>query len=386
MSGPRTPRVIELSPEERSELERVMRSQTVAAGLARRARIVLLAADGIPLGQIATLVGVDRNTVRARLDRFRQERLPGLADRPRPGRPALFTLAVILHLVRLACELPRQSGRSLSLWTCTELARQVVRDGVVATISSQTVQRLLAARRLKPWRWRYWLHPKGPRDAEFLRRTREIAELTTRELAPHEMVLSTDEMTSIQPRPRTAPTQPAQPGRAVQLEHEYARKGARNLFAAFNTRTAQVIGACFARKRQVEFIALLERVLTAFDASITTIHLICDNVSVHHGKQVQAWLAQHPRIVLHFTPVHSSWMNQVEQWFSILRRKRLKGQNFADLAELTTAIEQFITEWNQTGQPFTWTAASFEKVVAKAEAEIARTQLATTEATSDLAA
>jgi transposase len=386
MPGPRTPRVIELSPEERSELERLTRSQTVAAGLARRARIILLAAAGMPLGQIATRVGVDRNTVRARLDRFGQERLPGLADRPRPGRPPLFTLAVILCLVRLACELPRQRGRSLSLWTCTERARQLVREGVVATISSRTVHRLLAARRLKPWRWRYWLHPKGPRDAEFLRRTREVAELTTRELAPHEVVLSTDEMTSIQPRPRPAPTRPAQPGRAAQLEHEYARKGARTLFAAFNTRTAQVIGACCARKRQVEFIALLERLLTAFDASITTIHLICDNVSVHRGKQVRAWLAQHPRIALHFLPVHSSWMNQVEQWFSILRRKRLKCQDFADLPELTAAIEQFIAEWNQAGQPFNWTAASFEKVLAKAEAEIASATSATTVARADLAA
>lgn len=219
-----------------------------------------------------------------------------------------------------------------------------------------------------------------------MRRTREVAELTTRELAPHEVVLSTDEMTSIQPRPRTAPTQPAQAGRAVQVEHEYARKGARNLFAAFNTRTAQVIGACVVRKRQVEFIALLEQVLTTFDASITTIHLICDNVSVHHGKQVQAWLAQHPRIVLHFLPVHSSWMNQVEQWFSILRRKRLKCQNFSDLPELTAAIEQFIAEWNQTGQPFKWTAASFEKVLAQAAAEIAQAAVCLPEPVPDAAA
>jgi transposase len=384
--GPRTPRVIALTTDERTELERLGRSQTVAAGLARRARMLLLAADAVPLGQIATLVGVDRNTVRSRLDRFRAERLASLRDRPRPGRPPVFTLAVMLHLVRLACELPGQHGRSLSLWTCTELARQLIRDGLVATISAATVQRLLAARRLKPWRWQYWLHPKGPRDAEFLRRTQEIADLTTRELARHEVVLSGDEMTSLQPRPRTSPTRPAQPGRRVQLEHEYRRKGARNLFAAFNTRTAQVIGACFARKRQVEFIAFLERLLLAFDPSITTIHLICDNVSVHRGKQVQAWLAEHPRIVLHFLPVHSSWMNQVEQWFSILRRKRLKCPNFADLTELTACIEQFIAEWNQTGQPFKWTAASFEKVLAKAEAELARADAAPLDARTDAAA
>ena len=156
----------------------------------------------------------------------------------------------------------------------------------------------------------------------------------------------------------------------MQLEHEYARAGARTLFAAFNTRTGQVIGACFARKRQVEFIALLERLSDQFDPSITTIHLICDNVSVHRGKLVQAWLAKHPRFVLHFTPVHCSWMNQVEQWFSILRRKRLKCPNFADLPALTERIEQFIAEWNKTAQPFHWKEASFAKVLAKARADL----------------
>jgi transposase len=372
--------VVELSSAERVELERVTRSQTVAAGQARRARILLLAADGMPLSRIATLVGVDRNTVKARLDRFQQERLAGLRDRPRPGRRPLFGLAVILHLVRLACDLPDIVGRSVSLWDCTELARQLVRDQIVAAISSQTVQRLLVAQKLKPWRWRYWLHPKGPRDAVFLERTQAIAELTTRELAPHEVVLSADEMTSIQPRPRTAPTRPAQPGRAVQLEHEYARKGARNLFAAFNTRTGQVFGALFARKRQVEFIRLLEGLSGQFDERITTIHLICDNVSVHHGKLVQAWLAKNPRFVLHFTPVHCSWMNQVEQWFSILRRKRLKCPNFADLPELTARIEQFIEEWNETAQPFHWTKASFAKVLTKARAELAQAEAVLAEA------
>jgi transposase len=370
MPGPRTPRVVELSPAEREALERLTRSQTVAAGQARRARILLLAADGLPLSRIAALVGVDRNTVKARLDRFRHEGLESLGDRPRPGRPPLFTLAVILQLVRLACDLPDIRGRSLSLWDCTELARQLVRDQLVAAISSQTVQRLLAAQKLKPWRWRYWLHPKGPRDAVFLERTQAIAELTTHELAPHEVVLSTDEMTSLQPRTRTAPTQPAQPGRAVQLEHEYRRKGARNLFAGFNTRTGRVYGACFARKRQAEFLTFLEGLSAQFDPTITTIHLICDNVSVHHGKLVQAWLVQHPRFVLHFTPVHCSWMNQVEQWFSILRRKRLKCPNFADLPALTERIEQFIEQWNETAQPFHWTPASFAKVLAKAHAEL----------------
>src|SRR6266536_2147924 len=201
MPGPRSPRRVELSPERRADLVRLTRRSTVAAGLARRAQIVLLAADGVPLVRIAQRLGLGRNTVRSWLDRFMAHGLAGLRDRPRPGRPPLFALAVVLHLVRLACELPEQRGRSLSLWDCTELARQLVRDRLVATISSQTVQRLLAARKLKPWRWRYWLHPKRPRDAAFVERTRAIAELTTRALAPHEVVLSVDEITSLQPRP-----------------------------------------------------------------------------------------------------------------------------------------------------------------------------------------
>ncbi len=362
---------MKLSLETRAELVRLTRRPSVAAGLARRARIVLLAADGVPLSRIAQESRSDRKTVRTWVDRFRTGGVEGLRDRPRPGRPSLFTLAVVLYLVRLARDLPDQRGRSLGLWDCTELARQLVRDRIVAAISSQTVQRLLAARRLKPWRWRYWLHPKGPRDAAFVQRVREVADLTTRALAPDEMVLSVDEMTSLQPRPRTSETRPAQPGRAVLLEHEYQRKGARHLFAAFDTRSGRVFGACFARKRQVEFITLLERLAAQIDTTITTIHLIGDNVSVHHGKLVQAWLEAHPRFVLHFTPVHCSWMNQVEQWFSILRRKRLKCPNFADLTELTARIDQFIRQWNETAQPFNWTAASFDTVLAKAEAELA---------------
>lgn len=275
-----------------------------------------------------------------------------------------------LRLVRLACELPDVVGRSLGQWDCAELARQLIRDGVVEAISPQTVQRLLAARRLKPWRVHAWLYPKSPRDAEFVRRTREVAELLTRELEPHEAVLSLDEMTSLQPRPRAGPTRPAQPGRPMQVEHEYARKGALQLFAAFDTRSGQAYGECFYRKRQVECITFLEQLDAAIPAPITALHLLCDNVSVHHGRKVRRWLAKHPRFVVHFTPVHCSWMNPVEQWLSILRRKRLRAPNFADLSALARAVRQFIREWNETAHPFRWTAQSFEKILAKAEAAL----------------
>jgi transposase len=276
-----------------------------------------------------------------------------------------------LHLVRRACELPEQAGRSLSQWDCAELARQLVRDAVVAAISPRTVQRLLAERRLKPWRHHVWLHPRTPRDAAFVDRVRAVADLLGRPLAGHEVVLSLDEMTSLQPRPRRVATRPARPGRPLQVEHEYGRAGATHLFAAFDTRSGQVYGVTTRRKRQVEYLTLLEHLDRALPPTITTIHLLADNVSVHHGALVQQWLAAHPRFVAHFTPVHCSWMNPVEQWFGILRRKRLRSPNFADLPALQRAILQFIVEWNELAHPFRWTARSFDKVLAKLEDALA---------------
>jgi hypothetical protein len=276
-----------------------------------------------------------------------------------------------LHLVRRACELPEQAGRSLSQWDCTELARQLIEDAVVAAISPQTVQRILADHRLKPWRQHVWLHPRSPRDAAFAERVRAVADLLTRPLAAHELVLSLDEMTSLQPRPRRVATRPAQPGRPVQVEHEYTRAGATHLFAAFDTRSGRVYGLTVRRKRQVEYLSLLEHLNQTIPAAVTTIHLLADNVSVHHGKLVRQWLATHPRFVAHFTPVHCSWMNPVEQWFGILRRKRLRSPNFADRAALQRAILQFIAAWNEVAHPFRWTAASFDKILAKVDAAIA---------------
>lgn len=287
------------------------------------------------------------------------------------ARPA-FPPSVATHLIRLACELPDDQRRSLSLWTCAELARTLKRDGVVAEISPQSVQRILESQQLKPWRVHYWLAPKGPLDDAFRAKVVNICDLYTRQLEPSEWVLSLDEITSLQPRPRKGATLPAQPGLVpVRLEHEYKRKGALNLFASFNTRTGEVVGVCGQRKRQVEFIELLEKIDRQAPASVTLINLLCDNVSVHHGKEVRAWLEKHPRFKMHFTPVHCSWMNQVEQWFSILRRKRLAAPNFRDVAELEERIQAFIAEWNEQAHPFKWTKNSFAKVLAKVDAAIA---------------
>ena len=272
-----------------------------------------------------------------------------------------------MHAVKIACERPEQRGRSLSTWDCTEIARELIRSGLVEAISPQTVQRILAHHKLKPWRTHMWLNSKAPRDAAFVEQVREICDLYTRTLAADEVVLSVDEKTSIQPRPRLAPTTAAAPTRPVRVEHEYKRAGALNLLAAFDTRTGKVIGRCYDRKRQVEFIDLLETIEREIPATRRTIHVVLDNVRVHKGKQVQVWLATHSRFAFHFTPVHCSWMNQVEQWFSILQRKRLRLADFANKADLAAKILAFIAQHNEHARPFLWTTRSVAKVMAWAE-------------------
>ena len=248
------------------------------------------------------------------------------------------------------------------------MARTLKRDGVVDSISAQSVQRILESQKLKPWRVHYWLTPKKPRDAEFKAKTLNICELYTRQLEVWERVLSLDEKTSIQPRPRTVENKPAKPdNHPVLVEHEYSRAGALNLLASFDTRSGEAIGICRHRKRQVEFIELLEEIDRRTPDFVTRIHLICDNVRMHKGKLVQAWLMRHSRFVMHHPPVHCSWMNQIEQWFSIVQRKRLAAPNFANLEVLESKILAFIDEWNEQAHPFKWTKKSFEKVLAKAD-------------------
>lgn len=278
-----------------------------------------------------------------------------------------FPPSVAMHLVKLACELPDRLGRSLSQWDCVELGRQLVADGVVPRISPQTVGRILQGHRLKPWRSHLWLSPDVPRDAAFVASVEHLVDLYTRPLEAHEVVLCVDEKTSLQPRPRLSPTLPAQPGQPVRVEHEYRRKGALNLFAAFDTRSGKVYACTAERKRQVEFIAFLEQLDREVPAEKTMIHVVLDNLPMHKGKQVQAWLARHPRFVFHHPPVHCSWMNQVEQWFSILQRKRLRIVDFADKAALAERLLAFVSQWNEHAHPFNWSTKSAAKVMAKCQ-------------------
>lgn len=257
----------------------------------------------------------------------------------------------------------------MSQWDCAEIARQLVRDGVVESISAATVPQILRHHRLKPWRQKLWRSPKVPRDAAFAAQVQGICDLYTRPLRSDEVVLCVDEMTSLQPRPRKSPTKAAKKDRPTLVEHEYGRCGALSLFAAFDTRTGQAYGMTASRKRQSEFIAFLEQLDREIPASVTTIHVVLDNLRMHKGEQVQAGLAKHPRFVFHHPPVPCSWMNQVEQWFGILRRKRLRIADFASKDHLAERLMAFIREWNEIAHPFNWTSKSVAKVMAACRIE-----------------
>jgi transposase len=272
---------------------------------------------------------------------------------------------VALHAIKIACERPETAGKSLSTWDCQEIARKLQEEVIVPRIGRETVRKMLVAEHLRPWRYQMWLSSTVARDADFVARVKNIRALYTRPLAEEEVVLSADEKTSLQPRPRKASSRPAQPGQRVRVEHAYTRCGALNLFSAINTRTGKVSGRTARRKRQREFIAFLEQLDCEFDASIRVIHIVLDNVRMHTGKEVQVWLAQHPRFVFHHPPVHCSWMNQIEQWFSLLARKRLKIADFAGLAELDECLMGFIAQWNLQAHAFRWSEDSFEKILSQ---------------------
>jgi transposase len=284
---------------------------------------------------------------------------------PDPAASRSFPPEVALHLVKRACERPDDRGRSLSFWDCREMARQLAAEGVVPGISPDTVRRVLEHHHLQPWRHHLWLSPTVPRDEAFAAAVQEISDLYTRPRGDDEVVLGVDEKTSLQPRPRKSPTLAARPQRPVRVEHEYGRCGALNLFAAFDTRTGKVYGMTAERKRQAEFIAFLEQWDRQIPATVKTVHVVLDNLRMPKGKQVQAWLAKHPRFVFHHPPVPCSWMNQVEQWFSILQRKRLRIADFADKAALAERLQAFIAEWNQVAHPFKGSTKSVAKVMAK---------------------
>lgn len=335
---------IELSAEEREELERLTRSARTPQALAQRARIVLLASAGMENQQIAAEVGLHANVVGLWRQRFRQERMVGLADRPGRGRKRTYG-----HEARLAVVLSSQSDDQGRRPSVRKIAASLESQGM----SKSTVARLLKAMDLKPWKVESWL---TSRDPDFERKAAEICGLYL-DPPTNALVVCVDEKTGIQALGRVVPDKPARPGSPRKQDFEYVRHGTASLFAAFLVHSGEVIAQVKQRHTRVEFIEFLEEIERCCPAD-RMIHLVVDNLAVHKTQEVRDWVARHWRFQLHFTPTHASWLNQVEMWFSILVRQYLKNAVFGSRQDLVAGLLRFIESYNTNAKPFRWTYAA----------------------------
>jgi transposase len=323
---------------DREKLSALTRSSTVTAGLAQRARIVLLAANGESNTEIASRTGVSRPTVIAWRARYEQSGMSGLGDLPRSGRPRTLDHGEIVS----ATLKPPPPKLGVTHWSSRLLADHL-------GISFSAVAKAWREYGVQPWRAETF---KFSTDPELVAKVTDIVGLY---LDPPEnaVVLCVDEKSQIQALDRTQPMLPMQPGRPERRTHDYVRHGTTTLFAALEIATGQVTGLCQDRHRQVEFLRFLKHVARAYPDQ--QLHLVMDNYAAHKRVEIRDWLAANPRIHVHFTPTSASWLNLVEIWFGIIERQAIHRGTFGNVRELTTAIKRFIAGWNGRARPFVWT-------------------------------
>ena len=329
---------------DRAELERWVRASTLSAGAARRARIVLLAAEGRANSHIAATVGVSVPTVLMWRQRYQSRGLQGLGDAPRSGRPRTVDHAAIVT----ATLKPPPKSLGVTHWSSRLLATRL-------KVSAATVARAWRAYGVQPWRAESF---RFSTDPELVGKVTDVVGLY---LAPPEnaIVLCVDEKSQIQALDRTAPVLPMQPHLIERRSHDYVRHGTTTLFAALEVATGKVTAACKPRHRRQEFLAFLRQVARAYPEG--DLHLVMDNYAAHKTAEVRRWLAANPRVVVHFTPTHASWMNLVEVWFSIIERQAIHRGTYRSVKELNAKIRAFIDAWNdQRAHPFVWTKTADE--------------------------
>ena len=319
-------------------LESWLRATTVPAGLARRARIVLLAAQGVANSRIAQAVGVSVPTVVSWRRRYQAGGVRGLEDAPRSGRPR----QVPRERVVAATLAPPPKRYGVTHWSSRLLARHL-------GIGNATVARVWRSYGIQPWRSGTF---KYSTDPELVAKVTDVVGLY---LAPPDnaVVLCVDEKSQIQALDRTAPMLPMQPGRIERRTHDYTRHGTSTLFAALEVATGRVTAACKPRHRSTELLVFLRQVTRAYPDD--ELHLVMDNYATHKTPEVRAWLEANPRVHVHFTPTSASWLNMVEIFFSAIDRAAIRRGVFTSVKDLNTKIRAFINGWNQRCHPFTWT-------------------------------
>lgn len=335
--------MLELTVDEREQLQRWARRRTSAQALAMRSRIVLACAGGRPNTTVAQDLGVSAQMVGKWRARFVAARLDGLVDDPRPGRPASITAEQVEDVVVATLE---SAPANATHWSRAKMAE---RSG----LSKSSIGRIWKAFDLKPHRAETF---KLSTDPLFVEKVFDVVGLY---LNPPEgaVVLSVDEKSQVQALARTQPAFPMMPGMPERATHDYIRHGTTSLFAAFNTADGSVISSLHRRHRTIEF----RKFLTKIDATVPAhlhVHLIVDNYGTHKTPAIKAWLARHPRFTLHHTPTYSSWLNQVERWFAYLTADLLQRSDHHSRHALEADIRAWVTAWNDNPRPFVWTKSA----------------------------
>ena len=329
-----------LDGAERETLEQWTRRPKTAQALALRARIVLACADGHSNTRVAADLRVCVDTVGKWRSRFLEQRLDGLLDQPRSGRPRMIDDADVERVIALTLE---TTPKDATHWSTRSMAR---RSG----LSHNTVSRIWRAFALQPHRTETF---KLSADPLFIEKVRDIVGLY---LDPPDraLVLCVDEKSQIQALDRTRPLLPLRPGQVERRTHDYVRHGTTSLFAALDARTGKVIGQCHRRHRAVEFRKFLDAIESEVPAELD-VHLIADNYATHKTALIRNWFAKRPRFHIHFTPTSASWLNLVERWFGLLTEKQLRRGVHQSSGELEAAIYRYLDVTNEDPKPLVWT-------------------------------
>lgn len=353
---------IVLTHEEHAELTKLVRSKLSSVRLAQRARIVLLAAEGVQNKDIAQQLGVGRVQVSRWRERYAQSRLAGIErDLPR-GAP--LAKVDVVRLVELTTQTKPVAATH---WSTRTMAAEL-------GVSAASVSRHWRANGLKPHVVRGF---KVSRDPQFVEKLEDIVGLY---MSPpeHALVLCCDEKSQVQALDRTQPGLPLKKGRAATMTHDYKRNGTTTLFAALNVLDGQVIGQCQPRHTHAEWLKFLKKIDRETPKD-KTLHLIADNYATHKHPAVQDWLAKHPRFNMHFTPTSASWLNMVERFFRDITTERLRRGVFTSVSELIAAIDAYIAHHNTKPKPFIWTknARDILQKVIRANSRLSSKQNAT---------
>jgi transposase len=341
---------VSVTESDRVELVRLVRGRNTPQKVVQRAKIVLLTADGVPTSAIVREVGTSYPTVTRWRARYAAAGVAGLLhDASRPGRKRRITEAQVKAVVEQTL---RTTPRGATHWSTRTMAAEL-------GLSHVTIHRIWKRHGLQPHRVETF---KLSRDPHFVEKLHDVAGLY---LHPPEqaIVFSVDEKSQIQALDRTQPGLPMKRGRAGTMTHDYKRNGTTTLFAALNVATGEIVGECFDRHRHDEFLVFLKKLERQRSRNLA-LHLIVDNYATHKHPNVNAWLAKHPRVRLHFTPTSASWLNLVERFFAELTERRIRRGVFTSVADLEAAITTYLAQRNQNPRPFTWTA-SVESIIQK---------------------